>query len=226
MRIKALIALTMAVAVYPAVLVEPSAVPPPQLFALGPVLVAETLVGITIGTIASMPLVGLQMGGYLMGYQMGLSLAQSFNPEFETSADVLGQVMFYMGTALFIVIGGVDALFYALAATFDHVPPGGYTPGAGPLAMVIGAMTASIELALRVSAPLVAIAFIVQLAMGFIMKTMPQINVMTIGFAIKIVLSLALLVWCVGIVADVSAEELGATCRGILRWASSPEAGG
>ncbi|MCH7766513.1 MAG: flagellar biosynthetic protein FliR [Acidobacteria bacterium] len=55
-----------------------------------------------------------------------------------------------------------------------------------PLDMVIGTLSASFELCLRVAAPIVTVILLIMIAMGFIMKTMPQINVLTIGFAMAL----------------------------------------
>ena len=50
-----------------------------------------------------------QIGGLLMGQQMGLGFARLYNPSLEDDADVLGQVLFFMALAGFLLVGGHEA---------------------------------------------------------------------------------------------------------------------
>ena len=75
-RYKALLAVTLSAAVFP--LAQQSGLSSDivtSLPALALVLFSELLIGFVIGLIASMPLIAVQMAGFLMGYQMGLGLA-------------------------------------------------------------------------------------------------------------------------------------------------------
>ena len=57
--------------------------------------------------------------------------------------------------------------------------------------------------------------------MGFITKTMPQVNVLSVGFAIKIGLGLAVLAASLGIIGQVASEELGRALRLAAEWSAS-----
>lgn len=213
-----------AVALYPVTGPMTQQIPELTLFSVLPVVAFETLIGLVIGLLGALPLITMQMGGHIMGYQMGLSLAQTFNPELETNSDVVGQVFFLAGLALFIVLGGVDGMYIALVSSFDHVPPGGIffgqaAPGAQPLELFVNLLEAGMELAIRIAAPILIITLLLQLVMGVIMKTMPQINVMTIGFSLKIVIGLLLMVTCSAVALDLGGEEMTRVVRIIIQWA-------
>ena len=55
-----------------------------SLWSLIGTIAAELGIGILIGYGASLPLIGMQMGGKVAGQQMGLGLANVFNPEFNS----------------------------------------------------------------------------------------------------------------------------------------------
>ena len=63
----------------------------------------------------------------------------------------------------------------------------------GMLSLIVGLLAAAFELALRVAAPLLALIFLQTVAMGFIAKTVPQINILVVGFAIRALISLMIL---------------------------------
>ena len=74
------------------------------------------------------------------------------------------------------------------------------------------------ELALRISAPVLAIILIETIATGFLMKTMPQMNIMSIGFAIKIVLGFAALIAAMGAIDATISGHVVEVGRALMSW--------
>jgi flagellar biosynthesis protein FliR len=58
----------------------------------------------------------------------------------------------------------------------------------------------------------------VLVAMGFLMKTMPQINILSVGFAIKIVVGLTILAATLYAIDEVVVDELSGIIDHVLRW--------
>ena len=217
---KALLAFMFALAVYP--FVPPVAVDASvDLFGLAPLLFAELLIGMAIGLIASVPLLAVQMGGYVMGYQVGLSLAESFNPELEANGSVTGDLLFYLAAFVFIGIGGLDVLFVTLAESFHTAPVGMFAAGDVPLDPLVAVLSSGFDLALRVATPVMVVVSMLMIAIGFVMKTMPQINVMSIGFAAKIVAGLAMLLVSLEAVGVVAQDEILDTFDLLGAWVRS-----
>ncbi|MEM1329330.1 MAG: flagellar biosynthetic protein FliR [Planctomycetota bacterium] len=217
-RAKILFATAMTVAIYPVLPPERHVAPELDLFGLIPLLVFETLIGIAIGMISSLPIVAVQMGGNLMGYQMGLTLAQTYNPDQGASGDVVGQLAFFLATAVFLAIDGLEGMFIALIGTFEHLPPGGFRVDQGFTDWVTGLVSSGFEIALRVAAPVIGMTMIVLVGMGVIMKTMPQINVLTLGFALKILVGVVAFIAAMTVIAEVANEESGLVMRDLIQW--------
>lgn len=219
-QFKALLAFMFALAIYPFV-------PPIPLDAsvdlvqLVPLLFAELLIGIAIGLVASIPLLAVQMGGYIMGYQMGLSLAESFNPELDSNGSVSGDLLFYMAAFIFIGFGGLEILFATLAQSFRTAPVGMFTAGDVPLDLLLAVLTSGFDLALRIATPVMVIVSMIMIAMGFVMKTMPQINIMSIGFAAKIIAGLAILLVSINAVGTIAGDEILDTSDRLGVWVRS-----
>jgi flagellar biosynthetic protein FliR len=89
-------------------------------------------------------------------------------------------------------VGGLESLFRGLLDTFHRVPAGATTAALAGAAsgteLFTGVVASGMDIALRVSAPVIAIVFLVIIMMGVLGKTMPAMNVLTIGFAIKALL--------------------------------------
>jgi flagellar biosynthetic protein FliR len=66
-----------------------------------------------------------------------------------------------------------------------------------------------------VAAPLLCLIFLETLAMGFIIRTVPQINILSIGFPLRIIIGMALLVGAIGITSQVYVQTMRQTLRTI-----------
>ena len=224
-QFKALLSFMFAIAIYPFVPLQalPETV---DLYSLAPMLFTELLIGLVIGLIAGIPMMAIQMGGYVMGYQMGLSLAQSFNPELDTNSSVIGQLLFFMSIFIYISVGGFETIFIILTDAFHTIASGTFVFSATPLDMLTEVLNSGFELAIRVAAPIMGVVSMLMIAMGFIMKTMPQINIMSIGFSIQILAGLSILALLIGSVAIVSGDEMVHTLELINTWVQSFAASG
>lgn len=220
-RFRLMVAVMLAGAVYAGLPAVARVAPQADLPALPGLVFGEVLIGAAIGLVAAIPVLSLELAGSLIGTQIGFGLARVYNPEADAESDVLGQLLMYLAIAAFVAAGGLEALFGVLIGTFDRVPPGGFAAGQVPLDVLVGVITSGFELALRVAAPAMCIVFLVLIAMGFVSKTMPQINVMSVGFSVKIMVALALLAASLTVVAQVADEEMGRVVRLIGGWTQS-----
>ncbi|MFK7883118.1 MAG: flagellar biosynthetic protein FliR [Phycisphaerales bacterium] len=186
-----------------------------------PLLFSELMIGLAVGLIAAIPLLALQMGGYIMGYQIGLSLAESFNPVLESNGSVVGDLLFYLAVFAFIGVGGLDILFASLAESFRTVPIGTFMVSDVPLEMFVGILSSGFAIAIRVATPVMAIVSMLMVSMGFIMKTMPQINIMSVGFAAQIVCGLTMLFAGITVVGNVAGESVQDVLDQISGWIQS-----
>jgi len=221
---KALIVLIATAAVFP--MVEAIAPAPPvvlTLWGLAPIIVAELAVGFVIGVLAVLPVLAMQAGGHVMGFQMGLSIASVYNPQIDGQSDLLGEFLYIIGIGLFAVLGGFDVLLLALFSSFERVPLGtlGILAEGPPLDVYLGVLTSGFELALRISTPVTATSMLLLLAMGFVMKTMPQINILSVGFAMKIVVGLVAIIVGLLVIADAGQEHMIEAFDALLGWMDS-----
>ncbi len=220
-RIKVFFALVMGLAVYPVVGAPPAGELRLDLWSLAPLIAMELVLGMVIGFLAMLPMVAVQVGGLVMGQQMGLGFARFFNPAIEDDADVIGQVLFLAVLAGFILIGGLEAMMLALLNSFEHVPlPAirSFTPDLDLLALMIGLLSAAIEVALRVATPLLALLFLQTVAMGFIAKTVPQVNILSLGFPLRVLVGLTIVALGLVVIEDVVMELVNEGLTVILEW--------
>ncbi len=219
MKTRALLAIAFALAIYPTLTPTLSVPVSMDLFWLAPAVLCETLIGVAMGLMAALPMYAVQLGGLIMGQQAGMSLGQVYNPALDVETDTLGQFLQYAALALFVLMGGLEMLFVGLGHTFANVPLASVSPSIAPVELMTGLVASGFELALRVSAPVLCIILVETIASALIARTIPQINVQSMGFSVKVVITLLGLAAAITAVMHATGEDMSRTLGLVTRWA-------
>jgi len=219
-QVKALLVIALSLVVYPSVAAT-APEGPIDLIALAPMMLGETLIGLAIGLVVAIPVMSVQMGGLLIGQQMGLGLGTVYNPAIDADGDVVGQVLFYLALAIFMAIGGLELMHSAVLRTFDHVPLGAFAVGQAPLELLTGVVASGYALAIRVAAPVLCIIMLETISTGVLMKTVPQLNVLTFGFPVKILAAATMLIAALPFIDQVIRGETIAVMDQLFLWIRS-----
>lgn len=194
-------------------------------WALIPLAAGEVAVGALIGFMAALPLLALRTGGLLCGQQMGLGFARFYNPAAEEETDILEQIFYFLGLAGFLLIGGLEATFVAVLHSFEYVHAGIFTAGSGVIDVLLGLLLSSIEIGLRVALPLLGVIFLETIAMGFVSKTVPQLNILSLGFPLRIMVGLGVLIAGLVVINEVANTWMADALENMHDWATMPRGG-
>ncbi len=220
-QIKVLLALALSLAVYPTIPHHANVPLTLSLVSLAPVVIGELLIGATIGYIAALPILSVQMGGRMIGQQMGLSLANVFNPAVDDEVDVIGQILLFIAMASFLAVGGLEIIHFALVSSFEAVPLGGFGIERLPLETVVGLVSSGMGLAVRIAAPVLCVLMLEMTLSGFLMKTVPQINILSFGFPLKILAGVTMLLASLLIVHQAISDEISSALLIVRQWVES-----
>jgi len=215
-RVKALLSAIMALALTPLVY-DVSAVIPFTPVTAAVAVIREVAIGVSIGFVVNLVFVALQLGGQIVGQVMGLGLANVINPFTEARVSVIGQFYFFFGILVFFALRGHHILIEGLVRTFEMIPPGKAVVSAGLADLMVDLMAQSFVMALKVAAPALVALFVVMLALGFIARTVPQLNILVVGFPLSIMIGLLLVALSVGGVAYLIENYTGSIEESIAR---------
>jgi flagellar biosynthesis protein FliR len=150
-------------------------------------IAGEMTVGLLIGLLLAVIFGGIQMGAHLISQQMGLSLATIYDPAFEDQSTVIEQIAFWIALVAFLTMGGHREVLNAVVYSYQKVPLGGGGLSSDVmLQTTLGAMDASFHAATRVAMPALVAFFIATLTAGLMARSMPQMNLMTVGIAVHL----------------------------------------
>ena len=220
-QIKVFLALGLALCVYPMLLgVGQIQLPAPDglLWNIAPAIGLELLIGYIIGYCCSLPLVAMSMGGHMIDQQLGLGLAGIFNPELDGQSGVIAEFLFILGLAIFLILGGHEVMLIVLISSFEQVPLGGFSSFDALAQMVVGLLSVMVELSMRIAAPLLCLIFLETVAMGFIARTVPQMNILSVGFTLRILGGASFMVLCIAGIGQAYEGMVLQTLRELMRF--------
>jgi flagellar biosynthetic protein FliR len=199
-RVRGLLAVTMTLLITP-VFLGLSVPPIGNTIELGRLLVNEALVGLLLGLGVNILFSGIQVAGQIISQMSGLSLGDVFSPGFDEDVSVFSQLLYFLTLSVFVAVGGHRIVIEALLDTFAAAPPGHALLGASYVDVLVTIITQSFSLGIRAAGPLLVALLLSNLVLGLISRTLPQINVIAVGFGLNAMLALGLLFLSIGAAA-------------------------
>lgn len=188
-RIRVALAITLAAVIFPFVRSQaPAEISLSMAVAGG---VGEIMIGATIGLALSILLIAGEVAGLIVGRQAGLALAEVFDPNENRQASIVGQVYTITFTLVFLLVGGHRAAVSALLDTFHVIPLLSFRLDETFISLLVEMLAAAFLLGIRLAAPVLICLFLVGTALAFLSRTMPQLNILTVGFTVRLLLALA-----------------------------------
>lgn len=199
--IKATLLIVLTLAVWPKLSFPPEYFPahPASLVAM---FAGEIVLGMALGIIVRMLIAAVQIGGAIINFQMGFSMVNSIDP-LTGQQEPMTTHFLYMCTMLtFLALNGHLHLLRALGTSFEIVPPGGLFLTPRLMTEIMLFSKQMFVLGVRIAAPVILALFLVDLALALISKMAPQMNVMTMGFPLKIMVGFLFMTYIMELMTD------------------------
>lgn len=171
-----------------AFLVSPTLPPVPTssdfLGTLG-LMAMEIGVGLLFGFASRMIFFALEMAGGIIGTEIGLSLPPSVNPLSEGQVTAPGTILFYLAAMLWLSLDMHHWMLVGFQKTYAYLPIGGAHLGQSSVLDIIARTSQTFLIALQLTAPIMAVSFIISLVFAVLGRAVPQMNVFTESFVIR-----------------------------------------
>lgn len=174
--------------------VQPVTITDPNLLWLVVSVTKEILIGVCIGGMTSLLFSGLQLGGYLVDYQMGFSMVSVIDPATNSNVSFSGQVYNILGTIIFLAIYGHHIFIQAVAQSFDYMPVGDFVFKQDGFMYILTTFIKIFIVAIQITAPVFISLMMTNVIMGIMARLVPQMNIMVIGFPVKITIGALVLI--------------------------------
>jgi len=206
-RVKVLLALMIAMSVTPLVMVDATPLPP-HLAGMVIGVGKEILLGLLFGTAVMMIVTSLQIGGQVISSLASMDVAQAADPTTEETVTVVSQMFSWVAMALFLTLGGHRIVLGACMDSFSVYPAGGVLAEEHWLMHLHELLRHSVSIGIRAAAPPAIALLLANFLTALIGRTLPQLNIMAIGFNINVTIMILVLAMSMASIGWVFQNEL------------------
>ncbi len=188
-RAKVGLSLLIALLLFPTVSPGLPAVPEPSIPLLFR-MVSEILIGVTLGFAARLVFAAAQVAGEMIGFKIGFSVANVIDPISSIQISLIGQFQYLLAVLIFLVTNSHHVFFAAIADSFRIVPLFTFHLSGDLMKIILDLSRDMFVLAVKICIPVVAAIMFTNVGLGIVARTVPQINVLIVGFPLQIMIGL------------------------------------
>ncbi|PKN77304.1 MAG: flagellar biosynthetic protein FliR [Deltaproteobacteria bacterium HGW-Deltaproteobacteria-10] len=192
-RFKAALCILISLIIFPLVL---SKIPPASNY---PVLIlmyrmaGEVMIGLIIGFAARFILAGIQMAGDIIGFQMGLSIANVIDPTTSTQVSIITELQYLVALLIFLAVDAHHIFFSAIIQSYSLLNPLAFHFSGSLMQAIFSFSQEMFVIAVKLAAPIMAVMLFTNVGLGIVARTVPQINIFIVGMPLQIAIGLIFL---------------------------------
>jgi flagellar biosynthetic protein FliR len=157
------------------------------------VAIKELLVGFIIGFIIQMFMSIIQVSGEMIDMQLGISMSKVYDPASNVSMPLSASYINIMFILIFFAANGHLTLIQIFTKLCTILPYGDQLVSTAVSQNLVSMFSLVLIYAVKISLPVLAAEFITEIAVGLVMKAVPQIDVFTVSIQLKVIIGFAVI---------------------------------
>lgn len=175
---------------------------PATMIEFGVMLVKELLFGFVLGFSMELVLLVVRFASSIMDYSMGLTMAQVYDPQYNTQMTITSGMYYAFMVLLFLATNGHLRLLTIFFSSALLIPFGTVTWRPELAQVMLTMFQECIVMGLQFAFPLIAMELVTETAVGILMRIIPQINVFVVNFQVKIIVGMLMLLFLFSPMSD------------------------
>lgn len=157
------------------------------------IIVEQVLIGIAMGLVMQIAFAVVMAAGEFIGLQMGLAFATFFSPDSGANTMILSRILHAFTVLLYLALNGHLIMLEVIAFSFEQLPIGtaGLNLNAFETFARFGGVIFSSGILLAL--PVFGALLIINLTLGILNRSAPQLTVFSIGFPLSLTMGLFLI---------------------------------
>lgn len=153
----------------------------------------EFAIGFAIGYVLYVFLGIFHVSGFLADMQMGFGMALMYDPASNSQISISGNILTIMFTLLFLITNSHLTLMAVVTQSFAVVPVGIKVLSTDAEVFAIELFGYMLVYALQLALPLIVVEIITEVAVGIMMKMVPNINVFVVNMQLKMLIGFVII---------------------------------
>lgn len=178
-----------------------------NLFLFGILSIKEVLIGLAIGYITKLIFSAIEMAGQLVDFQAGFSMAAVYDPSMGIRASNYGRIYYWISICVFFIFNFHHRFIESIISSFQYIPLDTWEFTSFGTESILKLFSMVFELAVNLAVPMIIVVLLVDMVLGIISKSVPQINVLMLGMPMKSMVSfifmLIIMSWLMNSIANI-----------------------
>lgn len=165
----------------------------------------EALIGFVLGFLGSLIFYAYELLGEILDLSRGASMLRLLVPHIKHQSSPMGILLFQLSLTFFLALGLHRTMIQALCMSFERFPAFSLSTSLyneATLAVLLQVLSTLLELALRLSLPVLFVCFLIDVAFGLMNRIAPQINAYFLSLPAKMLGGLTMILFIVPLVMD------------------------
>ena len=152
-------------------------------------ILSEFFLGFSVGLMLQLVMNIMTFAGVQISFIMGFSMASVMDPQTGVSMPIISNVLALLALMVFLTLDGHHVVLLFISDSIEHIPLGGFVATQELYHYMIKAASNMFVVGFMIAFPIIALSLLADVIFGMLMKTMPQFNLLVIGFPIKIMVA-------------------------------------
>jgi flagellar biosynthetic protein FliR len=174
--------LLLAVLLMPAVPVSAPSSP----VAVAVVVAGEAAIGLALSMSLRVLVAGAELAGHLAGFQIGISYAALVDPMTGARNQVVSLLYGSLATLTFLGVNGHHTMLRVLVNSYEALPVGMWHVAPSTVPAAARLLGIVFTLGVQLAMPLIIVLLMVEIVLGLVSRVAPALNLMVIGFPIRL----------------------------------------
>lgn len=148
-------------------------------------IASEFVIGLAIGTVLRFTLAATEAAGEYISMQMGLGMAQIYSADTRSNSALLSRLLYMIAILMFLAVDGHLFLLQIFCESFKTLPIGTFMNANAGLEIAKYASTV-FSSGFLIALPIITALLSINLAMGILNRTAPQLSIFSIGFPVSL----------------------------------------
>jgi len=170
---------------------------------------SEFLLGFTVGLMLQLVMNIMTFAGIQISFIMGFSMASVMDPQSGISMPIISNILALLALMIFLAMDGHHVVLLFVNESLKEVPLGGFLLNEEIFNYMLKATTNMFMVGFMIAFPIIALSLLADVIFGMLMKTMPQFNLLVIGFPIKIMVAFVVIIATLNTFMNIFRLEMG-----------------
>lgn len=167
-------------------------------------VIQESIVGMILGFMCNLCLYIIHFAGQIIDMEIGLSMANMFDPASGIQVTVTGNLYNYLVMLLLVVTNMYHYVIRGIMDSFSYFNVGQAVFRLGLKDIAVDFMANYFLIALRIVLPVLCCILIMDVVLGVLTKAAPQMNMFAVGIQLKVLIGIILLILLVETIPTVA----------------------